>query len=162
MKNIVLIGIMGCGKTTVSKLLSEKLNMPVIDCDEYLVEKYHQTIVEMFDISEEYFRDKETEVCYELSKLDNHIISTGGGVILKDENIQALKSNGIIIYLDRPIDNILTDVETSTRPLLKDGPDKLYQLHQIRHPLYMKACDYHIINDETLEDVLDEIIKQLK
>lgn len=158
MKNIVLIGIMGCGKTTISKLLSKMLNRPVIDLDEYLVKKYSMTISEMFDISEDYFRDRESECCKDISKLDGYIISTGGGVIKREENINYLKENGIIIYIDRPIVSILEDVETSSRPLLKDGPQKLYELYDQRHQLYLNACHYHIINDGTLEEILNKII----
>lgn len=159
MKNIVLIGIMGCGKTTISKLLSEKLNKPVIDLDEYLVEKYDQTIPEMFDISEDYFRDRESECCKDISLLDGYIVSTGGGVIKREKNMEYLKKNGFVIYLDRPIANILEDVETASRPLLKDGPDKLYELYDQRHQLYLKYCDYHLMNDSTLDKVVEEIVK---
>ena len=102
MKNIVLIGIMGCGKTTIAKLLADKLQRPVIDTDEYIVEKYQQTIQEMFEVSEEYFRNKETEACKDIARLDGHIVSTGGGVVLNSLNIDYLKQNGIIIYIDRP------------------------------------------------------------
>ena len=101
MKNIVLIGIMGCGKTTISKLLAEKLHRPVIDIDEYIVEKYNQSINEMFAISEDYFRQNETACCKDLADIQDHIISTGGGVILKKENIDYLKKNGIVFYIDR-------------------------------------------------------------
>ena len=128
MKNIVLIGIMGCGKTTVSLLLAEKLARPVIDIDEYLEKKYQMSIPEMFAISEAYFRERETICCQEVSKLDGYIISTGGGVIKNPENMKALKENGIVIYIDRPISMILEDVETSSRPLLKDGAEKLFDL----------------------------------
>ena len=159
MKNIVLIGIMGCGKTTISKLLSERLIRPMIDLDEYLVNKYKMTIPEMFDISENYFRERESECCQDASLLDGYIISTGGGVVKKEENIEYLKKNGIIIYIDRPIINILEDVDTASRPLLKDGPDKLYELFNQRHDLYLKACDYHLINDNTIEDILNQIFK---
>ena len=159
MKNIVLIGIMGCGKTTISKMLGEKLNRPVLDIDEYIVEKFHQTIPEMFAISETYFRDNETSGCKDAAKLDGYIISTGGGVILKPENIDYLKKNGIIVYLDRPIDHILTDVQVASRPLLKDGAQKLYDLDKQRHQLYLDACDKHVINDDTLENITERIIE---
>ena len=86
MKNIILVGIMGCGKTTISKLLSEKLKMPVIDMDKYIEKKYQCTIPDMFAISEEYFRDRESEACLDMAKLDGYIISTGGGVIKRKEN----------------------------------------------------------------------------
>lgn len=158
MKNIVLIGIMGCGKTTISKMLGEKLKRPVVDIDAYIVEKNGQTIPEMFAISETYFRDKETAGCKDVAALNGAIISTGGGVVLKTENIAYLKQNGVIIYIDRPIDNILSDVQADTRPLLKDGPQRLYELDQQRRQLYLDACDYHVINDDTLETITNKII----
>ncbi len=158
MKNIVLIGMMGCGKTTVSKILSKKLARPLIDIDEYLIEKYQMTIPEMFDISEDYFRERETICCQVVGSKDGYIISTGGGVIKNKENCEALRKNGIIIYLDRPINSILDDVDVSSRPLLKDGPDKLYELYKERHHLYMEESDYQIINDSSIEDVVHKII----
>lgn len=158
MKNIVLIGMMGCGKTTISQLLSQKLQRPCIDIDEYLVSKYQMTIPEMFDISEDYFRERETECCYDIGNHDGYVISTGGGVIKRKENIEALHRNGIIIYLDRPVENIYQDVDISSRPLLKDGPQKLYELFKERHQSYLDACDYHIINDSSLDDVIQKII----
>jgi len=158
MKNIVLIGIMGCGKTTISQLLSERLHRPLIDLDDYLVKKYNQTIPSMFEISEDYFRDRESECCQDVSLLEGYIVSTGGGVIKREQNMEYLKKNGYVIYLDRPIVNILDDVDTASRPLLKDGPDQLYDLYHQRHQLYLKYCDYHLINDSTLEKVVNEII----
>lgn len=158
MKNIVLIGMMGCGKTTVSKLLSEKLSRPLIDIDEYLVNKYQMSIPSMFEISEEYFRERESICCEEISQLEGYIISTGGGIIKKKSNCDILRNNAVIIYLDRPIDLIIKDVDTSSRPLLKDGADKLYGLYNERHQLYLDNCDYHIYNDCSLEDLLDRII----
>lgn len=158
MKNIVLIGIMGSGKTTIGKALAQKLNRSFIDADDYLEEKYQMSIPDMFAISEKYFRDHESECCRDFAKLDGCVIATGGGVIGRDENIAALKQNGTIFYLDRPIDDIVADVDTSGRPLLKDGADKLYRLDEQRRPLYEKACDVHLINDDSAEKMVDEII----
>ena len=162
MKNIVLIGIMGCGKTTVSKLLSKELSMPVIDMDEYLEDKHQCTINDMFAISEDYFRDLESQACVDLSKLDGYIISTGGGVVKRKQNSDVLRQTGTIIYLDRPVDHIITDVTTANRPLLKDGPQKLYQLFDERHELYLDACDYHVYNDGNLDDVVKKITDIIK
>lgn len=159
--NIVLIGMMGCGKTTISKLLAKRLNMNVVDMDEYLVKKYDMSIPDMFSISEEYFRDKESECCKDISQLDDIIVSTGGGVVLRKKNVEYLKENGIIVYIDRPVKNILEDVEIASRPLLKDGPNKLYELYNQRHILYLNACDEHVMNIGTLDEVLDEIIKRI-
>ena len=139
MKNIILVGIMGCGKTTISKLLSEKLKMPVIDMDEYIEKKYQCTIPDMFAI-----------------------ISTGGGVIKRKENRDILKQAGTVFYIDRPLDNIVSDVETAHRPLLKDGPQKLYQLYDERHDLYLDSCHYHVDNDGTLDDIVNKIVEDIK
>lgn len=158
MKNIVLIGMMGCGKTTISKLLSKKINYPLIDTDEYIVAKFKQTIPEMFEISEKYFRERETSVCKELSNLSGTIISTGGGIILNSLNIDYLKKNGIIIFIDRPIDNIVNDVDIASRPLLKEGVDKVYELYKQRYNLYLNACDIHLINDGSLDDIIEKLI----
>lgn len=159
MKNIVLIGMMGCGKTTIAKLLSKKLNRKYIDIDDYLVEKYQMTISEMFEISEENFREKETLCCQEVGMLKGTIISTGGGVIKNKKNIDALHQNGLILYVDRPIAHIYNDIDVSSRPLLKDGPEKLYELYEQRHQLYLQFCDYHIYNDGSLAEIVDKIIK---
>lgn len=156
--NIVLIGIMGCGKTTIARMLKERLNRQSIDMDIYIEEKYQMSIREMFDISEQYFRERETECCLEIAQKDNLIISTGGGVITNPRNIEALQQKGWIIYIDRPVDNILKDVDTSSRPLLKDGPERLYELYHQRHPLYLQSCDYHLVNDGTLEEICQKII----
>lgn len=161
MKNIVLIGMMGCGKTTIAKLLAEKMGRIYLDMDEYLVNKYHQSIDDMFKIGEDYFRKNETDVCLSISKLEGYIISTGGGVVLNPKNIEYLKENGIIVFIDRPVEKIAEDVDIASRPLLKDGVDKLYQLHLQRYQLYLNACDIHLINDQSAQNAVDRLIELL-
>ena len=118
MKNIVLIGIMGSGKTTFGKILSQKTGHEMIDLDDYLVNRFNMSIPDMFQISEDYFRNNETICCKEVSELEGKIISTGGGVIKRPENIAYLKKNGVVFYIDRPIEDIVKDVDPSGRPLL--------------------------------------------
>lgn len=161
MKNIVLIGMMGCGKTTIAKLLSKKLERVYLDMDEYIVNKYQQSIDDMFKIGEDYFRKNETDICLSISKLEGYIISTGGGVVLNPKNIEYLKENGIIVFIDRPVEKIAEDVDIASRPLLKDGADKLYQLHQQRYQLYLNACDIHLINDQSAQNAVDRLIELL-
>lgn len=161
MKNIVLIGMMGCGKTTIAKLLSKKLERVYLDMDEYIVNKYQQSIDDMFKIGEDYFRKNETDVCLSISKLEGYIISTGGGVVMNPKNIEYLKENGIIVFIDRPVEKIAEDVDIASRPLLKDGADKLYQLHQQRYQLYLNACDIHLINDQSAQNAVDRLIELL-
>ena len=156
-KNIILIGMMGCGKTTIARLLKDQLKMNWIDMDIYIEDKYQMSIPQMFDISEDYFRERETACCLEIAQQKDCIISTGGGVVKRKQNCDILRDNGIVIYLDRPVENIIADVTTADRPLLKDGPEKLYELYDQRHQLYLDACDYHINNDGTLEQVIAQI-----
>ena len=93
-KNIAFIGFMGSGKSTISKSLSKKLNMTMVDTDEYIVEKNNQSISDMFDShGEEYFRDKETEAIKEISNSNGIIISCGGGAVLRDENVECIIRN---------------------------------------------------------------------
>ncbi len=161
MKNIVLIGMMGCGKTTVARILSRILRKTVIDMDDYLEEKYQQSIPEIFLKGESYFRDLESICISEVSKRENIIISTGGGVVLRNENIKELKQNGIIIYIDRPIEDIVSDVDIASRPLLKEGSKKAIELFNKRNPLYLEACDYHVISNGTIDDVVNKVLKLL-
>lgn len=161
-KNIILIGMPGCGKTTLGKIISENLGFKFFDIDQYIEEKSGKVISQLFDVSEEHFRSVESEAVNELSKEKTSVISTGGGVIKKYINIERLKENGVIIFIDRPVDNIATDVEVSTRPLLKDGVHKLYELFHERYELYKKYCDIHVMNDSDIDETVARIIRILK
>lgn len=159
-KNIILlIGMPGCGKSTIGEELANKINYDFCDMDKYIEEISNSTVKELFNISEEYFRDYETLACKELSNKSNIIISSGGGVIKRKKNIDFFKDKGIIIFIDRPIEDILKDVDTSSRPLLSDGKSKLYNLYSERYNLYNNYCEIKIVNDTTIEETIDKIIK---
>lgn len=158
MKNkIVLIGMPGCGKTTIGKILSTQLNLKFYDMDEYIQETSGKTIAELFEKGEDNFRDLETQACRDLIKKNNVIISTGGGVVKRKENVDILKEDSIIIFLDRPVEKIIGDVDVSKRPLLKDGKEKVLVLYKERYELYKKAADKIIVNDGTVKDVVEKI-----
>lgn len=156
---ILLIGMPGCGKSTIGELLSKKINYNFYDMDKYIEEISNSTVKELFSISEENFRDYETKACKELSNKEKIVISSGGGVIKKKENIDFFKNKGKIIFIDRPIENILKDVDTESRPLLSDGKSKLYSLYSERYNLYNDYCDVKIVNDKTIGETLDKLIK---
>ena len=120
-KNIVLIGMPGSGKTTLGKQLASRLGRTFVDADDFVVQLEGKTIADMFAVSEEYFRDAETRAAQELAKRRGLVVACGGGVIKGSVNIDIFKETGVVIFLDRSPDDIVTDVDVDSRPLLKDG-----------------------------------------
>lgn len=159
-KNIVLIGMPGAGKTTIGKMLHERLGRKFVDMDDFIVKESGKTIQELFAVNECHFRDVESMAVKKLSMENSDIIATGGGVIKRKENIDELKKQGIIVFIDRPLANIADDVELATRPLIKDGVQKLYDLYDERYEIYKNSCDFHVLNDREIEDVVDTIIEK--
>lgn len=159
MKNIVLIGMPGCGKSTIGEILAKKLGLNFLDIDTYIEETAKQNITEIFKNGEAVFRDVEAKAILKLSEKLSTVISTGGGVVKRYENILNLKKNAIIIYINRPIENIATDIDIKTRPLLAKDPSKIYKLFQERGPLYEKYCDYEIMNTSNIDDAVSNIMK---
>lgn len=160
-KSIVLIGMPGCGKSTLGEILSKKLEYDFIDMDIFIEEYSGSKISDLFKISEEHFRNIETEVCEILGKTNRTVIASGGGIVKKKENIDYLKDS-IIIYIDRDLDNILSDINVENRPLLRDDKSRLFSLYKERHHLYNKYADFVVENNETIESTLKNIIKALE
>lgn len=163
MKNIVLIGMMGSGKTAIGATLSEKLHRPFIDTDQIIEKREKKTIANIFELyGESYFRKLEEEVVKEISKYDNYIIATGGGIILHDENINYLKQNGDIIYLKNDIDELVNrlQVQKEQRPLISNGDlhSKISTLMKNRESLYEKSADW-IIKNKDFNQTVNEILK---
>ncbi|MGH4050251.1 MAG: shikimate kinase [Clostridium sp.] len=159
MKNIVLIGMPGCGKSEIGKILSKKMDMEFIDIDAFIESSNKVTIAEIFKNGEASFRDIEYDAVRELSKKKSVVISTGGGVIKIYENILNLKKNGLIIYINRPIQNILEDIDVEGRPLLAKDPANVFRLFEERSPLYKKYCDHEVMNISSIYDIVNSIIE---
>lgn len=155
---ILLIGMPGCGKSTIGKELSRKINYDFYDMDDYIENISNSTIKDLFNVSEEFFRDYETRACRELSKKSKVVISSGGGVVKRKLNIEMFNGKSKIVFIDRPIEMILKDIDIESRPLLEEGRNKLYNLYLERYNLYNNYCDIKIINDTTIEDAINKII----
>lgn len=158
--NIVLIGFMGSGKSTVGRALADELNMGFLDTDEYIEEQAGMTISEIFDKKgESEFRKLETETLIKLcNSLSNTVISTGGGMPLRTENSRLLKELGRVFYLSAANRVIYDRVKEDTkRPLLQDADPyaKICRMMKERGPLYEKACDVKV---DTNSNELDEVV----
>jgi shikimate kinase len=158
---VVLIGMPGCGKSTIGKLVSKELNLNFFDMDKYIETMTSKTIPQLFEQGEDYFRDFETLACKKLSEKNNILISSGGGVVKRKENIEILKKESYIIFIDRPLEDLINDVDISKRPLLKEGREKIINLYEERYELYKSSADEIIKNDKDIRDTVNEVKKQL-
>jgi shikimate kinase len=160
-KNIVLIGMPGCGKSEIGAGLAKRLGMEFVDADAY-IEEHWGRIPELFKLGEAHFRDIESRAVAAVSLKRNCVIATGGGVVLREQNMQALKRNGIVVFIDRPLSRLLDVVDTSYRPLLAEGSHKLAELYEQRLPLYRKYADRIVDNSGTLEDAVAAAVSATK
>ncbi|MFZ5968696.1 MAG: chorismate mutase [Bacillota bacterium] len=165
--HISLIGFMGSGKTTIGKELSKLLAMENIDVDKVIEERMGMTINEIFqNYGETYFRKLEAETVEEMSRYNNIIIfCSGGGIVLNHKNVENLKRNGIVIWLQASPEEIYSRIsQENTRPLLKDSMtvEKIQEMLGKREGLYEAAADITVCTDgKTVEEISKEIIEKL-
>ncbi len=159
MKNIVLIGMPGCGKSTIGRIIAEKTGTKLVDMDEEIIKKAGKPIPAIFEeVGEKGFRNVESEVAAELGKQRGLVIATGGGAVLREENIYALRQNGLMLHIKRPVDSLPID----GRPLSKDI-DTLRAIEAIRMPIYESVADITFDNTikRTSEELSDTVYKSL-
>ncbi|MCB6994270.1 AAA family ATPase [bacterium 210820-DFI.6.37] len=157
-ENIVLIGMPGCGKTSLGKRLAKALGKTFVDMDQYIEEQAGQTIPSIFERhGEAHFRQLETQAARELGKEKSQIIATGGGVILRPENMKALSQNGRVVFIQRPLQNLPMD----GRPLSKDL-NTLKSMYETRFPLYNKYSQLVFTSQEGLETSAEKLLSLLR
>lgn len=154
-RNVLLIGMPGCGKSTIGKALAEQLHRPLSDLDALIEQKAGRPIPEIFrEEGEEVFRRLEHEVLCIESKKSGIVISCGGGIVTRPENLGLLRQNSMVIFLRRP----LKELSTEGRPLSQRG--NVEELYRVRLPLYEQAADLTVDNT-TVEDTVSEIIRRV-
>ena len=155
--NLVLIGMPGSGKSTVGKILSKMLCMPLVDTDALVEQTAGKTIPELFaQEGESAVRDRETAAARQAAALDNTVIATGGGIILRPENMETLAATGLIFFRDRDLEDIVGE-DHMGRPLVGKDPDKLRILYTQRIDLYRKYAQYTISDTKTAEEAAARI-----
>lgn len=163
MRNIILIGFMGSGKTTIATKLSLRLNMRYVSTDDLIEKKEKATINEIFTKKgEDYFRTVESGIVREVCGMENVIVDTGGGVVLRDENWANMKSCGTVIYLTADEDTIMGRTKKyKHRPLLNvdDPKQKIRSMLAKREPLYARADHCIDTGKLTVDQVVDKIVE---
>ena len=157
-QNIVLVGMPGCGKTTVGTRLAQALSFDFADTDAHIVAEEKRTIPEIFaSVGESGFRDLETAAIRSLATRQRTVIATGGGAVLRPENVHLLRENGRIYFLDRSLEKLVT---ADDRPLSSNRAD-LERRYQERYDIYTGCCDRHVDADSTVDEIVRWIREDL-
>lgn len=144
MKSIFLCGFMGCGKTTIGKILAKRTGREFIDMDKYIEEKENMTVSQIFEThGEDYFRDVEHQVCKELSEKQDLIVATGGGALTFQRNVEVIRKSATVLLISVPVEVISKRLKNdTTRPLLQrpDKEEAMRELYNKRLPIYTDAA----------------------
>ena len=163
-KNIVLVGLMGSGKTTIGRRLAHELNQDFFDTDHEVIGKTGVTIDHIFDIEgEDGFRERESKILENLCQMSNIILATGGGIVIKPKNREILKNSGLVVYLSSSVDQLLRrTAKSKTRPLLENSTDRrktITDLVEARDLYYREVASLVI---DTTGKKLHEVINIIK
>lgn len=165
MKNIFLIGFMGSGKSTVASALANGYGMEVIEMDELIVQREGMSIPDIFEKKgEEYFRSAETNLLIEIQAQESKVVSCGGGVVLREQNVEEMKKSGRIVLLTAKPETILERVkDDDNRPLLRGNKNVEFirNMMEKRRPKYEAAADVIIETDgKSAEEICKEILNE--
>lgn len=165
--NIFLIGFMGCGKSTVAAKLNRMYGMNVVEMDQMLAKQQKMSIPEIFEqYGEEYFRDLESKLLQQIQLGSNQVVSCGGGVVLREQNVAEMKKNGRIVLLTAKPENVLKRVKgNDDRPILKGKKNvqDIAQLMEKRREKYEAAADFVVATDDKqVRAICEEIMQKIK
>lgn len=163
MKNIYLIGMMGCGKSTCAKALGKRLGRQVLDTDQEIEKAAGCAVGEIFaQQGEEAFRQMETALCRELAEKRGLIVATGGGLPLRAENRELLRESGMVFFLNRSPEDIFDTGDMSGRPLGQQGKEAFLQRFSARLPLYRQCAHGEITEFSSVQATVAEILKKVE
>ena len=147
-RHIFLVGMPGSGKSALGRRVAMKLQMPYLDTDTYLAERTGMNTAQIYELyGEQAFRDGETKLLQELINATPGMISTGGGVALREENRRLMINHGYIVLIDRPIDDIMMDIRVEKRPFLaQKGREEIERIYSERMPIYRSVADATLDN----------------
>lgn len=165
--NIFLIGFMGCGKSTVAAKMNQMYGMQVVEMDQMIEEQQKMRIPDIFEqYGEKYFRDLESDLLKKLQSASNQVVSCGGGVVLREQNVAEMKKNGRIVLLTAKPENILKRVRgNDNRPILKGKKNvqDITELMETRREKYEAAADLIVsTDDKPVQDICIEILQKIK
>ena len=165
--NIFLIGFMGCGKSTVASKLNQMYGMHVVEMDQEISNRQKMSIPDIFEqYGEEYFRDLESALVKEITTISEQVVSCGGGVVLRENNVIEMKKNGHIVLLTAKPENVLKRVEKNDdRPILKGRKTvkDIAELMGARREKYEEAADIIVATDDkSIEEISKEILERIK
>ena len=149
-RHIFLIGMQGCGKSSLGKRVARETGIPFADTDALVAQSANCTVNEFFErYGEEVFREAETNVLALLTRARPMIISTGGGTVMNPVNRHIMRAWGRIVWIDRPLEEILSDIKLDRRPTLRDGGlAEVERVYHEREPIYRGLADITVRNDQ--------------
>lgn len=160
MKNLVLVGMMGCGKSTCARLIHEMTGAEAVDTDHLIQERTGMTVSRIFsEYGEDYFRKLETEVCRELALRTDLVIACGGGLPLREESRQPLKETGLVVYLYRPVEEIYRPEKLRNRPLARGGRADFFRRFEHRDPIYREMADVVVESEPVKADTAAKVLQ---
>lgn len=160
MKNLVLVGMMGCGKSTCARLIHEMTGAEAVDTDLLIQERTGMTVGRIFaEQGEDCFRDLETQVCRELAQRSDLVIACGGGLPLREENRRLLKETGLVVYLYRPVEEIYRPEKLRNRPLARGGRADFFRRFEHRDPIYREMAHLVIESEPVKTDTAAKVLK---
>lgn len=163
-RHIFLIGMPGSGKSALGRRVAAKLQTPYLDTDVYLTEVTGLNTAQLYEaFGEQAFRDGETRLLEALVGATPGVISTGGGLCLREQNRRLMKNHGLIVLIDRPIDDIMLDIRAEKRPLLaQKGREEIERIYNERMPIYRGAADIVMDNGNGFHNglaALEDIVR---